>query len=120
MRIAVPTQDGKTISEHFGRARGFIIFEARNGAVEEVRLAESGFASGALEGHHDHSAIVNALDGCQAVISRGMGRRMVDDLKAAGIDVILTSEIDAASAVMGYLAGGLKDRGGEGCCGCDR
>ena len=34
MRIAVPTNDGTSISEHFGRSAAFLIFETENGKIK--------------------------------------------------------------------------------------
>jgi predicted Fe-Mo cluster-binding NifX family protein len=39
-RIAVGTLDGKEITEHFGRARGFRIFEVSPDTGEEVALVD--------------------------------------------------------------------------------
>jgi len=41
MKIAVPTDDGKTISQHFGRARSFAIFEVENGEIVSKELIDS-------------------------------------------------------------------------------
>ena len=40
MRIAVPTNDGISISEHFGRSAAFLIFETENGKIKTHRLKE--------------------------------------------------------------------------------
>ena len=39
MRIAVPTNDGTSISEHFGRSAAFLVFETENAQIKsrEVR-----------------------------------------------------------------------------------
>ena len=34
MRIAIPTNDGASISEHFGRSAAFLIFEIENGQIK--------------------------------------------------------------------------------------
>ncbi len=42
MRIAVPTNDGKPISEHFGRSASFLVFEVESDQVKnrETRINE--------------------------------------------------------------------------------
>jgi predicted Fe-Mo cluster-binding NifX family protein len=41
MKIAVPTDDGKHVSPHFGRAQSFVIFEVNNGEVVSKEIIES-------------------------------------------------------------------------------
>ena len=42
MRIAVPTNDGASISEHFGRSASFLIFEIENGQIKSRELRTNG------------------------------------------------------------------------------
>jgi predicted Fe-Mo cluster-binding NifX family protein len=41
MIIGIPTDDGRHVSEHFGRARHFMIVDVRQGAEPERRLVEN-------------------------------------------------------------------------------
>ncbi|PMQ01261.1 MAG: iron-molybdenum cofactor biosynthesis protein [Dictyoglomus sp. NZ13-RE01] len=116
MKIAIASDDGRTISSHFGRTRGFVIFEIEDGKVlgEEYRPNTfTGHARGlhhSGHGHYDtHGDIINALRDCNVVISHGMGRRLYDDLRSAGIQVIVTEETDVKRALELYLSGNLKD-----------
>ncbi len=38
MRIAVPTNDGNSISEHFGRSASSLVFETENGKIKSHSL----------------------------------------------------------------------------------
>ncbi len=94
MKIAIVSDDRKTISSHFGRSKGFVIFEAEG---KEIKMQEyrpntfTGHAKG-LEGAehklHNHAPILDALKDCKVVISHGMGERMYNDLKRTGIEVL--------------------------------
>ena len=42
MRIVVPTNDGTSISEHFGRSAAFLIFEAENGQIKSREMKTNG------------------------------------------------------------------------------
>ena len=59
--------------------------------------------------------ILSALSDCKAVISHGMGRRIYDDLKEAGIEVFITDEMDVQKAFDLFMTGELIDRPELGC-----
>ena len=117
MRIAVPTDDGSSISEHFGRSVGFLVFEINNDRIASSELrknqglhAHDGRSCGgerALE-PHSHSAVLLSIADCDAVICAGMGSRAADALKGAGIrEIVFTRPGLAAEAVEAYLRGDL-------------
>ncbi|MCL5744849.1 MAG: NifB/NifX family molybdenum-iron cluster-binding protein, partial [Acidobacteria bacterium] len=95
MRIAVPTNDGKSISEHFGKSAGFLVFEVENDQVKnrEMRTNEMQHSheQGACHhaarpgGPHSHASLVSTLAGCEVVLCAGMGQRAADALKSSGI-----------------------------------
>jgi predicted Fe-Mo cluster-binding NifX family protein len=116
MKIAVATEDGEFISEHFGRSPYFAIYEIDNGeiTVKEMRLNTfSGhFRGGDRRGHGEegrHETVAEALGDCSVVISHGMGRRAWEDLRARGIEMIVTNETEVENAVRMYLGGELRD-----------
>ena len=127
MRIAVATDDGASISMHFGRSAGFIIFDIDDGIAKRLEQRENistphaqGMCGHGHEtgGHHSHEAIADALKDCQAVICHGMGQRAFVDLEAKGIKAIIVSEDLTADAAAGqYAQGGLDASGGSPCCG---
>jgi predicted Fe-Mo cluster-binding NifX family protein len=57
VKIAIITDDGKTISKHFGRARLYEVLTIENGQVvgreQREKLGHAHFAGG-HEGHHEH------------------------------------------------------------------
>jgi len=52
VKIAIPTDDGKTVASHFGRAEYFMIVELQDGKEIARRLSENLHARG--HGHHGH------------------------------------------------------------------
>ena len=120
MKIAVASDDGKTIAGHFGRTRGFAIFQVDNNQIvsEEYRINDfTGHARG-LEGNHmadKHGPILTALSDCQVVCARGMGRRIYDDLANAQKEVFVVDENIAREAAMKYLAQSLQDHPDKSC-----
>ena len=121
MKVAIASDDEKGIAEHFGRTKGFLVVEVVDGSVQSRIYRPNTFTGHArgLEGAgHEvdrHGPILAALADCQAVISRGMGRRLYDDLKQAGVEVFITRETDASTAVSLYARGELVDRPELGC-----
>jgi len=118
MKIAVPTDDGKTISQHFGRAQSFVIFEVESGEITSKQLIESntphsGSHSG--QGHDAGGWFMSALQGCEVVIVTGMGRRAIAHFESAGIKPVFTDVTDAEEAVKAYSQGTLKSLGRTDC-----
>jgi len=124
MNIAVPTQDGRTIAHHFGRARAFMIFGVVDGTVTGHALRDNTFTGHAKKechGDHDddhphhshgHDAIVAALKDCEAVLCYGMGRRAAEALREGGIKAfILQEQVSPRVAVEKYIAGQLATAG---------
>lgn len=118
--VAVPSDDHVTIATHFGRARGFIVYDT-SGEIEEVGYRktlhdeehECGCGSGERASRHE--TVLDALDGCGVVIARGMGAQMYDDLHACGIEVVLTDCSLADRAVEELVAGSLPLRSSFEC-----
>ncbi|HID40066.1 MAG TPA: iron-molybdenum cofactor biosynthesis protein [Calditrichaeota bacterium] len=121
MKIAIASDDGRTIAGHFGRTRGFIFYEIENGQIinREYRPNDfTGHARGMSGQSHEmdrHGPILSALADCRAVISQGMGRRIYDDLQSAGIEAFIVGETDTDKAVELYIKQELKDNPDEGC-----
>lgn len=111
MRFAVATDDGAEVARHTGRCRRFMIFDAENGAAIRRADRENQFtehvrghhqedaAEHAPHGGHAHDDLLKALSDCQALVSRGMGPRLVQDLEQHGITphVCDVDSVDAAA-----------------------
>ena len=121
MKIAIASDDERTISSHFGQTRGFVIFEVEGKKVKNREYRPNtftGHARGLESAGHEidrHGLILSALSDCKAVISHGMGRRLYDDLKGAGIEAFVTDETEVQKALDLYLNGTLIDRPERGC-----
>jgi predicted Fe-Mo cluster-binding NifX family protein len=112
-KIAFPTDDGETISRHFGQATHFTVLSLSDG-----RLGASELRDKSSHRHGDHAAaggahpgqqMVEAISDCQMVISGGMGAPMLARLEAAGLRVYLTREESITAAAQAFLGGQLQD-----------
>ncbi len=125
MKVAVASDDGKVICQHFGRTKGFSVFEIEDNQIKSKVYVPNTFTAHATNnsgekhnhqgpmhgpGHvHSHDSILNALEDCKAVIACGMGQRLVIDLQNAGIEPIRTSVTDVDQAIELYIQQVLKD-----------
>jgi predicted Fe-Mo cluster-binding NifX family protein len=127
MRIAVPTNDGTLISEHFGRSAGFLIFETENGKIKNRRLKSNVGKHSHSQGEckhpstdvhsHDHAGILATLEGCEMVICAAMGHRAAEALKGRGMQIVFAAPGTAEETVAAYLDGKLSAKE-AGFCRC--
>ncbi len=124
MKIAFATEDGQTISQHFGRAYYYQVLTIESGRIVHRELREKFSHTHAGEPHpgngpvHGYSPIeqdrhrmmINPIPDCQVVIAGGMGRGAYDSLKAAGLQPLLTSEKEIEMAAKQYLQGTLIEQ----------
>lgn len=122
MKIAVASDDNINLALHFGRTKGFILFDVADKKIKSRHYLENTFTGHAhghhfedKKHHHSHRGVLEALNDCQVIISHGMGRRMMDDLLDAGKEVFITSASSAQHAVDSYLKGKLENQPSQ-CC----
>jgi predicted Fe-Mo cluster-binding NifX family protein len=147
MKIALPTQDGKTVSAHFGRSPFFAIYHVENKEVLQKELRTNGGAHGEGEcshgagghsscshgenhghcshghqehhaGNHSHAGILAALRDVDIIIAGGMGQKMFAELTLQGKIVLMTDETGCEAAVQNFLDGTLSGGGRQHNCGC--
>ncbi len=103
MRIAITSQNFRTVTGHAGRARRFIVFEADGGStpreVERIDLD----INMAMHGY-DHRA-AHPLDAMDVLITGGAGEGFVRNLALRGVQVVATPETEPALAVEAFFAG---------------
>jgi predicted Fe-Mo cluster-binding NifX family protein len=110
MKIAIASDNKKTISHHFGRALGFVVFDIQNGKVVNRDYRENIGKSSGECGGCDHSAMIKNVKDCEIVISYGMGQRIYVDLVNSNITPIVTEEKTVNEALNQFLKKQLKNR----------
>jgi len=104
MKIVVAAM-GKTVAGHFGHCENFIFFDiADNAIAAETSVPNPGHRPGFLPNFL-------ADNGCQVIISGGMGGGAVDIFNERGVEVIVGAMGDARANVEAYLKGELKSTG---------
>lgn len=103
MRIAVGSQNLRTVTPHAGRTRRFLVFDVGPGGepIENGRLD----LAKDLAMHDWHGAGPHPLDSFAVVISGSFGPGFARRMAARGIAVVPTRQTDPLAAVKEYLAG---------------
>jgi predicted Fe-Mo cluster-binding NifX family protein len=127
VKIAVITDDGQTLSQHFGRARYFLVVTVEDGKIMGQELRDKAghhtFApqEGAAHGHaapHGmdpasrgrHAQMLAVIADCQVVLACGMGQGMLLNLQEAGVRPVLTEVRDIHEATRAFIEGRLVER----------
>ena len=125
MKVAVISDNGTDLSQHFGRAPYYIVFTIEDGKITQrdlrEKLGHNQFGSGHHEHEHGHehgqdaashgkhASMAEAISDCQALICGGMGMGAYESLKRLNIKPVVTDMTDAEAAVKAYIDGSLID-----------
>lgn len=135
MKIAIVTDDGQTISAHFGKAAFYAVVTVEDGKVtgreqrakpahqhghqhdhgrqsdqgEMIHLHDEGGAGGSAGVDATHGQMVDPIRDCQVLLARGMGTPAYQNARSAGLQPIITEVREIDEAVRQYLAGTLTD-----------
>jgi predicted Fe-Mo cluster-binding NifX family protein len=131
MKIAAITDDGKTISQHFGRAAYYQVVTVEDGKVISSELrpklghqqftnepntehddhADSQQGHGLSPASHDkHVRMSAAIEDCEALLCRGMGMGAYQSMQQRGIRPVVTDIAEIEAAVQAYIRGEIVDR----------
>ena len=137
MRIAAVSDDGKTISAHFGRATHYVVVQVEDGKIlsqeQREKPGHHTFSQQQTD-HHDHHdghahgdhkhneghgmgegarsrhvQMVEVIRDCQVVLSRGMGRGAYQHIQQAGVQPIVTDIVEIQDAIQAWINGTLVD-----------
>ncbi len=126
MKIAIITEDGATVSQHFGRAPFYLVITVEDGSIHsQERRAKAGhhtFAaqeqtgppSGERHGYDagsqvKHNSMADTISDCQVLIAGGMGWGAFDSLKSRNIEPVVTDVRNINEALKLYLSGRLTN-----------
>jgi predicted Fe-Mo cluster-binding NifX family protein len=129
MKIAAVSDDGVTISQHFGRAPFYVVITIENGnVVAREKRDKLGHAHFATEPHaHEaqstdarghgfdsasqskHQRMASAIADCEVLLARGMGAGAYESLCSANIQPRITDITNIDDAICAYLDGTLVD-----------
>jgi len=126
MKVAAITEDGTTISQHFGRALYYLVVTVEDGkVVSKERRDKAGHHTFAAGQHPDtapgerhgydagaqsrHATMAETVADCQVLLAGGMGWGAYESLKSRGIEPVVTDVESIEEAVKLYLEGKLPN-----------
>lgn len=126
MKIAAISEDGVSISQHFGRAPYYVVVTVENGRItgketrskaghhvfasqEEPHAESSGRHGYDAASQSRHEAMAGTISDCQVLLAGGMGMGAYENLKSRGIEAVVTDVTDIEEAVKLHLEGKLPN-----------
>ena len=105
MRVAVTSQNFRTVTAHAGKARRFLIYDISTPCspreVDRLDLPKE-------MSFHEFHGEQHPIDGVEAVVTGGAGQGFVARLAQRGIEVVICGETDPLQAVKDYIQGVVK------------
>lgn len=126
MKIAAITEDGKTISQHFGRAPYYLVLTIEEGKIVDREMREKmghthfqaavhsdstdGSGHGMDSGSHDkHVSMAEVISDCTTLLCRGMGMGAYESMRRLNITPVVTDIADIETAAQAFIDGKLID-----------
>ena len=126
MKIAAITDDGKTISQHFGRAPYYLVLTIEEGKVTNREMrdkmghthfvdqphveATPSAGHGMDSASHDkHVSMAEAISDCKALLCGGMGMGAYESMRRLNIQPVVTDLTNIEEAVKAFIDGKLVD-----------
>ena len=127
LKIAAITDDGKTISQHFGRAPFYVVVTIEDGKIIAREQREKmGHVQFAGEHHAEekadprghgfapaeqdrHFRMAEAIRDCQILLVRGMGAGAYYSMEQVGIKPVVTDITEIDGAALEAAAGVIVD-----------
>ena len=93
LKLAFASSDRKTVDQHFGAARAFVVSEVSAGESRLAEVVEFSGRSTARDGHEAKlDAKIGLLEGCSAVYCNAVGASAIRQLLVAGIQPLKVEE----------------------------
>lgn len=127
MKIAAITDDGKNISQHFGRAAYYLVMTIVEGKIVDRELRDKmGHTQFSTDHHHvddshgaghgtdpsshnKHVEMADAIADCKIVLCGGMGMGAYESMRRLNILPVVTDQHDIDLAVQAFIDGKLID-----------
>lgn len=126
MKIAAITEDGKTISQHFGRAPYYLVLTIEDGKIvnremrdkmghdhfhEQANAGESHEAGHGMDpqSHDKHVSMAQTIADCKALLCGGMGMGAYESMRQLNIQPVVTDLGDIDAAAQAFIDGKLID-----------
>ena len=114
MKIAFASDDGQSVSQHFGHAKKYVVVSIEEGRISGSEVREKpGHIHAANTTHQEeqsaHETMISVITDCEVAVAIHMGTTMYNDLRRHGIQPTLTNIQSIDDAVKAYVEGHLED-----------
>jgi len=126
MKIAFVTDDGTTVSAHFGRATQYMVVTVEGGSVTSRALIPkpAHHSASSNHEHHEHGegepghgqhghghaqAMLEPVMDCAMLVTRGMGQHAYEAAQAAGLEPVVTELANIDDVIAAHAAGNLEN-----------
>ncbi|MBN2118777.1 MAG: hypothetical protein JW730_19565 [Anaerolineales bacterium] len=119
MRIAVITEDGRTVSQDLDRAPYYLVLTAEDDEIVDCELrGRPGNLQSQVKSYEDSNRAVardrytctaGVIADCQVLLCRGMSLDVYEDMQARGIRPVISDIVPIDQAVFSYLDGEIAD-----------
>jgi predicted Fe-Mo cluster-binding NifX family protein len=125
MKIALITDDGENISQHFGRAQYYLVVNITDNLITNREMREKiGHGQFSSIGHEDHThkehgndeishgkhaQMAQTISDCSVVICGGMGVGAYESMRRLNIQPIVTDLQNIDEIINAYINGKLVD-----------
>ncbi len=126
IKIAAVTDDGQTISRHFGRAAHYVVLTVDDGKIvareQRQKLGHAHFAGAEHQDDADprghgfapaeqdrHLRMADAIRDCQILLARGMGSGAYYSMEQIGIRPVITDIVSIDDAALQAARGDIVD-----------
>jgi len=126
MKIAIISEDGITISQHFGRAPLYVVVTVEDDAIVNKETRDKTghhtfaahqhpqLAHGEQHGYDAgsqvrHASMAETISDCQVLLAGGMGWGAYESMKSYNIEPIVTDVESIDEAVKLYVEGNLNN-----------
>lgn len=126
MKIAAVSDDGETISEHFGRAPYYVVLTVQDDQITSSETRpKAGHHSFVGQPHPEpgpgekrgygpasesrHQTMAQTISDCQALLAGGMGWGAFESMRSYGVEPVITDVRGIREAALRYARGDLPN-----------
>jgi predicted Fe-Mo cluster-binding NifX family protein len=112
MKIAIPTDDGLTLSKQFSPALAYLVLTVELGEIVHQEMRRNKIVDPTIS----EFSTFNTIRDCGVVMVKSIGQGPEEILRSQQKEIITTGETIVTSAVMHYLGSSLRKEANSCCC----
>ncbi len=114
MKIAVTSQNFRTVTPHAGKTRRFLVYEI-NSEGEPSQVGRIDLDRGMTIHEFGGREDAHPLDQMDVLITGSAGAGFVQSLRSRGVQVVVTGETDPLQAIVDFRSNRVRPPGPQSC-----